>query len=86
MNDESPLHPIDRVFSVPFVHRLRFTQDVFDSDQEVLADLLDPGDHQQARVQFWVDSNVMESRPDLRSKISDFSSQRGWYQPVVLAE
>lgn len=63
---------IDESFAVPFVHRLRFTQDVFGSDHQVLADLLQPSEGGLARVQFWVDSNVMESLPDLRAKIRQF--------------
>ena len=61
-------------FSVPFVHRLRFTNDVLGpgDEHQVLADLLEPSDGSQARVQFWVDSNLMESRPELRERIHSF--------------
>ena len=31
---------VDASFAVPFVHRLRFTEDVFGADTEVLAELL----------------------------------------------
>ena len=67
----------DVPFSVPFTHRLRFTEDVFgnDADQQVLADLLQPSANNQARVQFWVDSNLMESIPTLREKIHSFCSR-----------
>ena len=65
-------HQIDAEFSVPFVHRLRFTQDVFGGDHQVLADVLEGSAGRAARVQFWVDSNVMEAQPDLRSKIRTF--------------
>ena len=45
-------------FQVPFVHRLRFTKDVFGEDQDVLAGLLTSSDENPARVQFWIDQNV----------------------------
>jgi 3-dehydroquinate synthase len=62
----TPREPDDRIdvpFSVPFVHRLSFTDDVFGTDQQVLADLLEPSPGQLARVQFWVDQNVAELKP-----------------------
>jgi 3-dehydroquinate synthase len=62
----------DRPFSVPCVHRLRFTRDVFGADQRVLADVLEPPDGQRARVQFWVDANVVAAAPDLPAKITAF--------------
>jgi len=64
---------LDVAFSVPFVHRLRFTDDVFGSEQHVLSDVLEPSDSQPARVQFWVDSNVAAAHPDLEAKIAEFS-------------
>ncbi len=68
---------IDAHFSVEFVHRLRFTQDVLDDDHQVLADILQPCSGQPARVQFWVDSNVMESQPQMRDKINHFCERHG---------
>ena len=67
---------VDAPFSVPFVHRLRFTHDIFGADQQVLADLLECADGQPARVQFWADSNVVEAHPDLRTKVQQFCAQR----------
>lgn len=66
---------IDVAFSVPMLHRLRFTDDVFDADADVLADVLEPSEGQPARVQFWVDANVMEALPELRAKIRKFSQR-----------
>ncbi len=63
---------IDRPFHVPLLHRLRFTQDVFDADQQVLADVLEPSGASPARVQFWIDANVDEANPPLRSQIEQF--------------
>lgn len=64
----------DIAFSVPFVHRLRFTEDVLGSDQGVLADLLEPSGARPPRVQFWVDDCVAAARPDLHERIHDFSA------------
>jgi 3-dehydroquinate synthase len=63
---------VDVPFVVPFVHRLRFTHDVFGADQQVLADVLEPSEDQPARVQFWLDANVAAAHPDLRAKIRRF--------------
>ena len=63
---------IDRPFHVPLIHRLRFTQDVFGADQQVLADVLEPSGAGPARVQFWIDANVDAANPPLRSQIEQF--------------
>ena len=72
MNTVDSGNAVDRPFVVPFVHRLRFTQDVFGSDSAVLADSLMPSEERVARVQFWVDSNVAVAHPWLESAIRDF--------------
>ena len=56
---------LDVDFHVPFVHRLRFTSDLFGEDQSVLADLLESSDKNPARVQFWIDQNVAAGSPQL---------------------
>jgi len=62
----------DVAFTVPFVHRLRFTQDVLGADQQVLADLLEPSGEERARVQFWVDEHVAAAQPQLKSRLRAF--------------
>ena len=66
---------IDVPFSVPFVHRLRFTQDVLGADQEVLCDVLAGSEGEPARVQFWVDQNLLEARPEVRHRLRAFAQQ-----------
>ncbi len=56
-------------FSVPAVMRLRFTNDVLDGDSDVLAGLLEPSGDAPARVQFWLDQNVRDARPDLIGRL-----------------
>ncbi len=65
----------DVAFSVPFVHRLRFTRDVFGADRQVLLDLLEPSGDQPARVQFWLDGRVVEAQPELVKQIETFCAE-----------
>ena len=62
---------VDIPFAVPFVHRLRFTDDVFGDDPSVLLDLLQPSGDQLPRVQFWLDQCVADAVPKLSERIED---------------
>jgi 3-dehydroquinate synthase len=64
---------IDAAFSVPFVHRLRFTDDVLGDDRQALADVLTASEGRPARVQFWVDQHVLEAQPGLKERLTDFA-------------
>lgn len=75
MQHDSSNNIIDRPFAVPFVHRLRFTDDVFGQDHQILADALEPSEGRAARAQFWVDANVDAANPGLRSRIEDFCTE-----------
>jgi 3-dehydroquinate synthase len=66
---------LDVSFSVPFRHRLRFTNDVFRSDVSTLIELLEAPPGQPARAQFWLDSHVAEAQPDLQQRIFALSRQ-----------
>lgn len=70
-----PIQRIDVRFSVPLVHRLRFTHDVFGSEADVLIQLLDSADGQPARAQFWVDSKVADAHPELQQRIFGLARQ-----------
>ncbi len=63
---------IDIPFSVPFVHRLRFTDDVLGADQDTLLNVLEPSGDQLPRVQFWLDECVADAVPELRSRVDAF--------------
>lgn len=63
---------VDVPFSVPFVHRLRFTGDVLEQDQRVLADVLEPSGSGPARIQFWLDEDVARANPQLKARIHRF--------------
>ena len=71
--DMQPDSNVDVSFSVPFVHRLRFTRDVFGADAATLIDLLETMDGHPARVQFWIDSHVADAQPDLPQRIHALS-------------
>lgn len=73
----SPRTPsqIDRSFTVPFVHRLRFTENVIGPDSNVLLDVLEASETQLARVQFWLDEHVQAANPDLVDHLEDFAAQ-----------
>ncbi|MBA61252.1 MAG: 3-dehydroquinate synthase [Planctomycetaceae bacterium] len=72
MDNSSHILNVD--FHVPFVHRLRFTSDVFGEDQAVLTNLLESSDENPARVQFWIDQNVAEGSPQLIERVKRFSN------------
>jgi 3-dehydroquinate synthase len=75
MNDAWESASVDVPFCVPLVHRLRFTGDVLGVDRQVLADLLEPSAGQLARVQFWLDAQVVEAQPGLPGKIQSFAAE-----------
>jgi 3-dehydroquinate synthase len=60
---------VDISFSVPQVHRVRFTNDVLGADAGALIDLLKAADGAPARVQFWLDAHVAEAQPELTQRI-----------------
>lgn len=64
--------PADIEFSVPFVHRLRFTRDILGADEGVLLDLLEPSGDLPPRVQFWLDESIAQAQPDLRHRLRAF--------------
>lgn len=75
MNEFPTTGPLDIAFSVPFVHRLRFTHDVFGAEEQVLLDLLEPSGEAPPRVQFWVDEAVLAAQPELKQRINAFLSR-----------
>ncbi|MDH3584491.1 MAG: 3-dehydroquinate synthase [Phycisphaerae bacterium] len=64
-----PSDSVDIPFSIPATHRLRFTQDILGTDQAVLLKLMEPSEGRTARVQFWVDQQLLEAQPDLRHRL-----------------
>lgn len=73
MSEENSTFDID--FQVPCVHRLRFTQDLFGKDQNVLLNLLESSGEQRPRVQVWIDEHVARAQPNLSMRIRGFAQQ-----------
>jgi 3-dehydroquinate synthase len=65
---------LNESFAVPFVHRLRFTDDVLGHQQHVLLDALEPSGDQPARVQFWLDEHVATAQPQLAHRLRAFAA------------
>ncbi len=72
-----PTTSLDIPFSVPSVHRLRFTHDALGVDHQVLSDLFHRSGDGPARVQFWVDEFVAQARPDLKQRLRAFVQANG---------
>lgn len=64
---------VNREFHVPFVHRLRFTEDVLGTDANVLLDVLETSGSEPARVQFWLDEHVVRAQPKLKKRLLKFA-------------
>jgi 3-dehydroquinate synthase len=62
---------VDVPFTVPFVHRLRFTTDLLGAERDVLADVLEPSGRQPARVQLWMDGSVAAAHQELSAQLCD---------------
>jgi 3-dehydroquinate synthase len=62
----------DIKFHVPFVHRLRFTDDIFGDEQSTLLELLEPSEDRKPRVQFWIDESVAAANPQLKHRVQGF--------------
>jgi 3-dehydroquinate synthase len=62
-------HSFDLNFSVPFVHRLRFTHDVLGDDAEQFIALLEGSEGTRPKVQFWVDEQLADAQPDLKQRL-----------------
>ena len=74
MPDDSIQHATDITFSVPFVHRLRVTDDVCGRDFPVLQRVLDGGDSGPARVLLVVETALSQSVGRLVSQLMEASS------------
>ena len=78
----SPSTSPGHVFTVPFMHRLLFTHDIFSSsERSALASVLEPSGELAPKVQFWIDAQVLAAQPALLKAIDAFfASQSGRLQ------
>src|SRR5262245_55652745 len=70
MTEHLAVERTDIAFAVPFVHRLRFTTDVLGAEQDVLLEVMERSGPNPARVQFWLDAHVADTRPDLAPRLA----------------
>jgi len=63
-------HRVDIDFSVPFRHRLRFTNDCFGSDWSEVEGLFEASDG-AARLQVWIDEGIALADPGLVARIQN---------------
>ena len=75
MTIETNSIPAEVPFAPAFVHRLRFTDDIFGADQHVLAEVLEQTEGLKARVQFWADQHVADALPNLRASLKTFATR-----------
>ncbi len=67
---------VEAAFSVPFRHRLIYTQDVLGRDRDALAGVLEPSGEAPGKVQFWVDGHVAEANPGLVRSLEEIGNSR----------
>ncbi|WP_153557159.1 3-dehydroquinate synthase [Roseimaritima sediminicola] len=67
---------IDIPFVIPQTHRIRTTEDVLGPDAAVLLDVLQPSGALPAKVQVWVDSHLLDCRPELPQQIQSVLASR----------
>lgn len=60
---------LDIDFSVPMTHRLRFTNDCFGAEFDVLRELLQPSAGRPSRVQVWVDQGLIDWDAELSRRV-----------------
>ena len=69
-----PTVPIDAAFSMDYVHRLRFTNDVLDLANPVLREVMSKTDDSPGRLVVVVDHGVAEAWPELTDQIENYLS------------
>lgn len=67
--------PVDGAFTHDFVHRLRFTSNVFDINNPVLPQVLAPCGDSPGHLVVFVDQGVADNWPGLAERIEEFISQ-----------
>lgn len=67
--------PVDGAFTLDFVHRLRFTSNVFDTNNPVLPQMLAPCQDSPGRLVVFVDQGVADHWPELADRIENFLIQ-----------
>ena len=75
-NGIGPGEAIDAAFDVGFLHRLRFTRNVLDPANPVLAGCLHRPDDARARIVVFIDDGVARAWPDLAERLIAYAHDR----------
>lgn len=65
---------LDATFSVPYTHRLRFTDDALSAGNPVLADVIREGDRLPAKAIFFIDQDFADAWPNLPLDIRNYAA------------
>jgi 3-dehydroquinate synthase len=74
---------IQAPFSVPFVHRLRFTRDVFAPENHILDEVVREGADRSPRAVVFFDHAVSEAWPGIAAAAREYALAHGWQVPSV---
>ena len=67
---------LEAAFSIEYNHRLMFTQNVFDPNNSILTDLLEPTCDNRAKVAVFIDSGVVNTNSTIIDRINAFMRAR----------
>ena len=67
---------MDIPFSIPAMHRLRFTDDILGNDRDLLWELLQRSGSHPAKVQVWLDEPVANANPGLAQRFDELLRSR----------
>ena len=74
---EAVRHPgFEAAFSITYKHRLMFTRNVFDPDNSLLLELLEPTSNNKAKIAVFVDSGVVNTNSTIIDRINAFMHTR----------
>ncbi len=74
---EKGQHPgLTAAFSLAYKHRLVFTQNVFDLNNSLLLDLLEPTSNNKAKIAVFIDSGVVNTNSTIIDQINAFMQAR----------
>ena len=70
-------HPgFEAAFSITYKHRLMFTRNVFDPNNSLLLELLEPTSNNKAKIAVFVDSGVVNTNSTIIDRINAFMQAR----------
>jgi len=80
---QEQVRSIHAPFSVPFVHRLRFTRDAFAAENHTLDEVVREGTGRSPRVIVFFDRAVSEAWPGIATAARAYAASHGWEVPPI---